>query len=269
MVPLLSDIGINVSWDLAVNAASSSGILTLVLFLIAHYAFQALPKRSQQIIFVVATFIGIAFILIRVNGRNSGQQPQLKIAFQRVHVMDKPLAQVFAGNYNASSADEIGIIIVADVRNTGSPSMADCCDLSITIPGVPDKIVPQRLAFPSSINVQGADGKTVVGSYTSADALYDKLAARSLAEGDMVRGVLMYGVPNIDPHTLTTPGAKYELHIKDVTGADSEGDWTWPATVGPDVLGYLPGLANGGAMCPAPSAVSTVSPSTPASGKPN
>lgn len=196
----------------------------------------------KQIVFTVATFVGIAFVLLLVN--RNGNQPRLKVAFQRIHVMDKTMQEAFPGVIGLPSA-EIGIIIVADVRNTGSPSMAECCDLIITLPGVADKIVPTRLAFPPSLNVQGADGKTIIGSYTSADALYEKLATRSLEDGDMVRGVLMYGVQNIDPHMLATPGTKYELHVKDVTGADSEGDWIWPANASPDVVGYLPGLTNG------------------------
>jgi hypothetical protein len=62
MSEILSEIGFKIGWDLLGQSAAGAGFVTLILFMIAHYAFEALPRRAQQITFAVGAFMRLALL---------------------------------------------------------------------------------------------------------------------------------------------------------------------------------------------------------------
>jgi hypothetical protein len=110
-------------------------------------------------------------------------------------------------------------------------------------------ITADNLAFPPTLNLQDAEGKTVVATYSGADALYDKLSTKPIATGEMVRGVLLFGISGVSYEVLISPGTQYRLKLTDVTGTEAHGDLVWPVKPS-DVFGYIPGLSSSSATCP-------------------
>jgi hypothetical protein len=178
------------------------------------------------------------------------------------------LVKAFAINSNILPDDEYGVILVLNVRNTGTPSMAECCDLAVTIPGAPNVITGERLAFPPSLTLKNADNTKVIAIYTSQDALYDKLGTKPIMTGEMVRGVVMYGIRGVTYEALSNPGVKYVISLKDVTGKLLTGALVWSQTQNNPPVDYFPGLSN--LQCVAPVATSSPTPLVlPPAGKGN
>jgi len=137
---------------------------------------------------------------------------------------------------------------VAGVSNAGMPSMANCCQLLVRPVGGID-IIDDRLQVPKTLNLQDPGSGTILVSYSGADALYDKLSTKPIETGEMVRGVLLFGLHGVSYNNLAFPGTKYEIELTDVMGARVDGEYQWQTTATDQAM-YLPGLSNSN-QCPA------------------
>jgi hypothetical protein len=153
----------------------------------------------------------------------------------------------------AGPSNESAIIMVASVRNAGSQSMADCCTLKVFMPDSKDAIDTQRIAFPPSFTVKNSDNTQILAVYNSADALYDKLGTKPILTGEMVRGVMMFGIPNVPPEMLSRPGVLYRLSLSDVDGTVYTADNIFGGVVD-NTTAYLAGLSSSqsGGICLTP-----------------
>jgi hypothetical protein len=180
-------------------------------------------------------------------------RPRLSVNIDRLHITAKPLAQAFAAPSPNLNKDELGLIIVASVRNAGAQSMADCCTFSITIPGS-GTVFADPIQFPQTFNVTDQTG-AIVDTYSGTDALYEKLGGHPIATGEMIRGVLLFGIAGMSYTTLSNPGTEYNLNLTDVTGTIVSGKLAWPIKpIGPS-SGYLAGLAGGACPVQSPGAI--------------
>lgn len=116
---------------------------------------------------------------------------------------------------NRSAMDEISVLLVVSIINTGSPSIAGWEFLTITlptgsqVPGIP-------IVFPKRIDVPDRSGQTE--TYFGVDALYNKTIDKPIETGGIRRGVLLYLVKNVQWGDLVIPGTKYKLEYIDVFG---------------------------------------------------
>lgn len=196
-------------------------------------------------------------------------RPQLTVRIDRIHITKVPLDSAFPPGSISVLKDELGIIVVGNVRNAGMQSMADCCTLTITPNGVSQPLPTDRIQFPAAINVRNPDNTVTIATYEGKDALYDKLGGKTIQTGEMVRGVLLFGVAGLSYETLTSPGTKYELSMTDVTGAPAVGTYVWSVTENPINGGYTPGLSGGGCPVPAATPIPFSLPTAPQNGNAN
>jgi len=86
----LSEIGQKIGWTLLEQSAAGSGLLTIILLMLARYAFDKLPRRSQRWIFGVGSFVGITLLFV-LFANALRPSPHLSATIDRIHVTARPL----------------------------------------------------------------------------------------------------------------------------------------------------------------------------------
>lgn len=217
----------------------------------------------KEIAFWIFVPLVLFFTFSRVGLLN---RPQFSVSIDRVHVLTESFAQVTPGSSDPNQStnpykDDLALLIVASVANAGMPSMANCCNLTITIPGS-GSVSADHIAMPKEFDVKDPSSLQVVDTYYNTDALYDKLGTRPLATGELIRGDLLFGVSGVPYQTLVSPGTRYDLTLNDVTGKVYTGTMIWP--IKPSQMnGYIAGLTGG--TCPPPPVSSAALPAAVAS----
>jgi hypothetical protein len=255
--PVLASIASNLSWD-ALKYVWFSGLIWAAL----RWTFGLLKTARQNLAFwlTVPFIMGAATFL--------WTSPTVAPTPNLIGGMDA--VQVFASNqcvspmpYPNSDPDDVYILIAADVRNTGSPSIADGWSLAVNslTKGL---VAPEGLQLPDTTSLFLEDAVTKTQSpYSGRDALYEKTFQNPVPQGAEVRGILLYRVKGYRVEDLSKPGTEYKLSFTDILGGTHIIDWVWPQNNKP--IGHLAGLLNPvlPETGPSPIATPTSEPKTP------
>ncbi len=160
--------------------------------------------------------------------------------------------------YPNNDPDDVYLLIAANVRNSGSPSIAD--NWSLTINSLSKgSITPEGFQLSDSGTMVLTDPTTKQQfPYSGHDALYEKAFDSPVGQGAVVRGILLYRIKGFAPADITHPGTDYKLSFTDILGKAKTIDWKWPEINRP--IGHFAGLLS--PTVPSPDALPTTAPRT-------
>jgi hypothetical protein len=127
------------------------------------------------------------------------------------------------------------IVMIASVRNSGVPSIAEGYRLTVTLNSEKQEIPTVPLVVPD-LNLPFPNG--AVDHIYAKDGLSDK-TAKAIASGDMVRGRLFFFLPNVPRSTIAD--TDYHLEFTDVLGMHYECE-TKSDNSGPNTSLEFPGI---------------------------
>jgi len=227
-----------------------------------HWAFGLLKTTRQNIAFWLTVPLTLsAAALLWVGSGPVSPTPHLLGGIDAVEVFQSNQC-ITPLPYPNSDPDDVYMLIAANVRNSGSPSIADNWSLAINSL-TKGSIIPEGLQLPDAAALEFIDPKTKQQfSYSGHDALYEKTFQNPVPQGSVVRGILLYRVKGYTTDDLDHPGTSYELSFTDILNRTQTIDWKWPETNRP--IGHLAGLLSPNIpLPPSSAAVPTSAPSSP------
>jgi hypothetical protein len=201
-----------------------SGLIRLV-----GIAFGAIVQNG--VLYWVATPL-LVFLLLAVAFTLSqkGRLPAFRVNLESVGV----------GPYQGDDGPSAGVLLVASIKNTGFPSVADHFRFTATLPG--GKSMEGTLHYiPDGMEVPHLyTGKTE--TFSSQEALIERAQKGPIASGGLIRGRMWYVFPNILPDTMGAAGTVWELSVSDAWGRWYKGTmlFTAPGPSSPGVFPQLP-----------------------------
>lgn len=215
----------------------SNLVWTILLMIIARALewvrgkpFETQRRASFWVVAFLGIFVVISILTYAAKGPTS---PDLRGGFDALTITILP----------GSPQNAVGVLVIFNVRNVGTPSIADNYSLTVTPPGRgPIEAVP--LFIPKVLSVPPAPGTPQGLPFTivcGKDALYRKTGEQPLAYGGVARGFLWYELEGYAPHNFSNPiGTNFRMTFTDVLNNKYAADFTWPSV--PKSSGYLPGL---------------------------
>jgi hypothetical protein len=187
--------------------------------------------RRKEIAFwcLVPLFLFGALWIVEVKLRGV-TEPRLIATLDKIHII----------GISEPDQRDTTVAIVMTIRNTGSPTMADCCHLEITSPDG-QAINAQSVQVPETLTLPRVKGGQDPIIYYGSDALYDKLINKAIGTGEIARGILLFHVEGVGPDILARAGTRYRVTFIDVTGETREGTYTLPVKL-TYIEGDVPGL---------------------------
>jgi hypothetical protein len=131
------------------------------------------------------------------------------------HFPDTPEYRAEGAKYGFLVTDGI-VTLVATVRNTGSPSIAENWELILETPhGSRETAMPEVLSPNMTLPVSDEKQTTMLGGW---DALYAKTAEQPIPTGGLRRGVLVFHFHHVEAATVQMPDNKVYLQFTDQLG---------------------------------------------------
>ena len=183
----------------------------------------------KEIAFWATVPLTIAFLLaaLWMNG-GGGSKPDFRIDLYQLHAL-RPLGNVPVEPIRTE------IVIVAGLRNLGTPSIAEAWQLSARNGAGVYESRPQQV--PGELRARLSENEELV--FHGADALYEK-AIQPVVTGGKVQGWLYFVFDNVSWGTLSRPGVVYRLACRDVYDKEY---WTEIAWTGKESVPlYFPGI---------------------------
>jgi hypothetical protein len=167
----------------------------------------------------------------------SGERPRLSGSIDRIQILKA--SQLTTDQRFAHS---MAVLLVASIRNSGTPSMVEGWGLSISIKGAAKRISATAVKIPPALFKVHDTITGEVVEYVGYDALYNKTVFAPIATGAIVRGILLYFIDDVTDSMLMASGTRYHLKFSDILRRTYEVEHVWPAipTARADIWqGYL------------------------------
>jgi hypothetical protein len=136
------------------------------------------------------------------------------------------------------------VFIVANVVNTGAPSIAEGYHLTVTLPDGTkySDIAPFKTTEQKDMRLflgHSSTGESVV--FSQADTLFEKTFAKPIEKGTRVRGVLGFALPvGVEPKSVKAKGTTFSLSCRDISDNTVEARAEWRGDA--EQPRYYPGL---------------------------
>ena len=116
---------------------------------------------------------------------------------------------------NPEVPNATAILLVVSIRNLGIPTTVEKWSLSVALGGGETRKA-NIIFVPENITLEKGPGEVWV--WSGKDALYNKTVQEPIPTGGMVRGLLLFSLPNVRQENLMRPGNQLTLTYSDVQG---------------------------------------------------